>query len=162
MYPTTTPLKAAVIVVSDRISSGLKPDHAADSAVEMLQGADVEISHREIVREEEAAFTIALQSRLQAGDDIIVTLGGTGTRIGNVVPEVTGRQICARLLGLETQVLLKGLESSPQAGLSRGIIGVTKYGHPTTLIVNSAGSRGAVTDTLSVVLPRVDDILREC
>jgi len=90
MYPTTTPLKAAVIVVSDRISSGLKPDSAADSAVEMLQGADVEISRREIVREEEAAFTIALQSWLQAGDDIIVTLGGTGTRIGNVVPEVTG------------------------------------------------------------------------
>ena len=162
MYHTLKPLKAALIVVSDRIFTGIKPDHAADLAADTLNSVGIEVVHREIVREEEAAFTIALQSRLQAGDDIIVTLGGTGTRIGNVVPEVTGRQICARLHGLETQVLLKGLESSPKAGLSRGVIGVTKYGHPTTLIVNSAGSRGAVTDTLSVVLPRVDDILREC
>ena len=57
---------------------------------------------------------------------------------------------------------MKGLDSSPKAGLSRGIIGVTKYGHPTTLIINSAGSRGAVADTLSVVLPLVGDIFREC
>src|SRR5690625_7195615 len=108
MYPTTTPLKAAVIVVSDRISSGLKPDHAADSAVEMFQGADVEISHREIVREEEAAFSIALQSRLQAGDDIIVTLGGAGRRGRKGVADGTGRPLCAGRHVPDTQDVRKG------------------------------------------------------
>ena len=162
MYHTLKPLKAVLIVVSDRIFTGIKPDHAADLAADTLNSVGIEVVHREIVREEEADFTLALQARLQECDDIILTLGGTGTRAGNVVPEVTGRQICARLHGLETQVLMKGLDSSPKAGLSRGIIGVTKYGHPTTLIINSAGSRGAVADTLSVVLPLVGDIFREC
>jgi molybdopterin biosynthesis enzyme MoaB len=162
MHPTTPPLKASLIVVSDRIANGIKPDHAADKGVKLLEAAQIQVVHREIVREDEAAFTIALEARLQSGDDIIITLGGTGTRRGNVVPEVTARHIAARLHGLETQVLLKGLESSPKAGLCRGVIGVSQYGHPTTLVINSAGSRGAVGDTLGVVLPLVDDIVREC
>ncbi|AHI20300.1 hypothetical protein CCASEI_08685 [Corynebacterium casei LMG S-19264] len=36
------------------------------------------------------------------------------------------------------------------------------FGHPTQLIINSAGSRGAVRDTLEVVLPLIGDIFREC
>ena len=162
MYPSAVPLKAAVIVVSNRIAEGIKADHAAEVAVATLRNAGIEVVHRAIVREEEASIVNMLDARLEQKDDIILTVGGTGTRPGNVVPEVTGQRIAARLHGLETQVLSKGLESSAKAGLCRGVIGVTQFGHPTTLIINSAGSRGAVTDTLNVVLPLAPDILREC
>ena len=79
-----------------------------------------------------------------------------------MVPEVTMQKLAARLNGLESQVLLEGLQSSPKAGLCRGVIGVTQFGHPTQLIINSAGSRGAVRDTLKVVLPLIGDIFSEC
>lgn len=175
MSPTTTPPTAALIVVSNRIVDGVKPDRAADTAADLLADAGVYLIHREVIREEEPAIVHALDSQLNTSDtteiatssrskkvDIIITLGGTGTRPGNVVPEVTMQRTAARLYGLETQVLLKGLQSSPKAGLCRGVIGVTQFGHPTQLIINSAGSRGAVRDTLEVVLPLIGDIVREC
>ncbi|MFH0411823.1 molybdopterin-binding protein [Corynebacterium sp. L4756] len=165
MSPTTSPPTAALIVVSDRIVDGTKENCAADTAAKLLSEANIALIHREVVREEECAITSALDTQLDQGSvgaDIIITLGGTGTRLGNVVPEVTEQRIAARLHGLETQVLLKGLQSSPKAGLCRGIIGVTHFGHPTKLIINSAGSRGAVSDTLDVVLPLISDIFREC
>lgn len=175
MSPTTTPPTAALIVVSNRIADGIKPDHAADTAATLLAGAGISLIHHEVIREEESAIVHALDSQLHTFNetrrggnvgankaDIVITLGGTGTRPGNVVPEVTMQKIAARLHGLETQVLLKGLQSSLKAGLCRGLIGVTQFGHPTQLIINSAGSRGAVRDTLEVVLPLIGDIFREC
>lgn len=170
MSPRTTPPTAALIVVSNRIVDGFKPDHAADTAATLLEQAGIALIHREVIREEESDIVHALDSQLNKfgaaegakNADIIITLGGTGTRPGNVVPEVTMQKLAARLNGLETQVLLKGLQSSPKAGLCRGVIGVTQFGQPTKLIINSAGSRGAVRDTLEVVLPLIGDIFREC
>ncbi|MGP5615509.1 molybdopterin-binding protein [Corynebacterium casei] len=175
MSPTVTPPTAALIVVSNRIVDGSKPDHAADTVAALLADAGISLIYREVIREEESAIVHALGSQLHTPNrtgsvrnagtnnaDIIITLGGTGTRPGNVVPEVTMQRIAARLHGLETQVLLKGLQSSPKAGLCRGVIGVTQFGQPTQLIINSAGSRGAVRDTLEVVLPLIGDIFREC
>src|SRR5699024_6327810 len=89
MHPTTPPLKASLIVVSDRIANGIKPDHAADKGVKLLEAAQIQVVHREIVREDEAAFTFSLEVGMQSVDDIIITLCLTGTRRGIVVPDVT-------------------------------------------------------------------------
>ena len=85
--------------------------------------------------------------------------GGTGNGATNLTPEVTERYIKARLYGLETQVLLRGLESSPKAGLSRGIIGMTEHGGG-SLIINCASSTGAVADALGIIAPLLDDVFR--
>lgn len=103
----------------------------------------------------------ALKTALRAGSDVIVIIGGTGLGRTNFTPEVTEKYISARLHGLETQVLLRGLESSAKAGLSRGIIGMTEHGGG-SLVVNTASSVGAVEDTLGVVLPLLPDIFRSC
>lgn len=103
----------------------------------------------------------AVQSALADGCEIIIVIGGTGIGSTNFTPEVTEKYLSARLHGLETQVLLRGLQSSPKAGLSRGIIGMTEHGGG-SLIINCASSSGAVTDTLSVVFPLLPDIFRDC
>src|SRR5699024_12400465 len=82
MHPTTPPLKASLIVVSDRIANGIKPDHAADKAVKLLEAAQIHVVYREIVREHEDAFTIVLKAHLKCSEDIMITLGGTGRRRG--------------------------------------------------------------------------------
>src|SRR5699024_8822724 len=110
MHPTTPPLKASLIVVSDRIANGIKPDHAADKGVKLLEAAQMQVVHREIVGEDEDAFTIVLEARLPSGDDIIITLGGTGTRVGSGGAEVTAGHTAARLRGLETHVLFNGFQ----------------------------------------------------
>lgn len=57
-----------------------------------------------------------------------------------------------------TQVLLAGLANTEQAGLSRGIIGLTGRGPEDALIVNVPSSRGGVRDALGVVCPLLPNI----
>lgn len=64
MSPTTTPPTAALIVVSNRIVDGIKPDHATDTAATLLAGAGISLIHHEVVREEESAIVHALDSQL--------------------------------------------------------------------------------------------------
>lgn len=154
------PATAAIIVTADRVLSGAKPDSAGTLAKELLLAQGLEVTSHDVVAEGYARVAEALREQVQVGVDVIVVIGGTGVGPTNYTPEVTEEFIAARLHGLETQVLLKGLESSHKTGLSRGVIGMTDRGCG-SLIINSASSRGAVADTLGVVLPLLGDIFRD-
>ena len=147
-----------IILSSDRVLAGEKPNQAGERAREIFE------SHSMTVRgysRGAGPVEAALQKALEMGSDIIVIIGGTGLGRTNYTPEVTQKYVAARLYGLETQVLLRGLESSPKAGLSRGIIGMTEHGSG-SLLINTASSTGAVEDTLGVVCPLLPDIFRSC
>lgn len=151
--------KAQIIVSSDRILSGEKPNRAGEKAVEILRTHDIDVAPPSIVPEGYTPVDDALRTAVDTGTDIVVVIGGTGIGETNLTPEVTERYIKARLYGLETQVLLRGLESSPKAGLSRGIIGMTDHGGG-SLIINCASSTGAVADALGVIAPLLADVFR--
>ncbi|MER0081798.1 molybdopterin-binding protein [Corynebacterium sp. KPL2861] len=151
--------KAQIIVSSDRILSGEKPNRAGEKAVEILRTHDIDVAPPSIVPEGYTPVDDALRTALDTGTDIVVVIGGTGIGATNLTPEVTERYIKARLYGLETQVLLCGLGSSPKAGLSRGIIGMTDHGGG-SLIINCASSTGAVADALGVIAPLLADVFR--
>lgn len=151
--------KAQIIVSSDRILAGEKPNRAGEKAAEILRAHDIDVAPPNIVPEGLKLVDDALRTAVDTGTDIVVVIGGTGIGATNLTPEVTERYIKARLYGLETQVLLRGLESSPKAGLSRGIIGMTEHGGG-SLIINCASSTGAVADALGVIAPLLADVFR--
>ena len=151
--------KAQIIVSSDRILAGEKPNRAGEKAAEILRAHDIDVAPPNIVPEGLKPVDDALRTAVDTGTDIVVVVGGTGIGATNLTPEVTERYIKARLYGLETQVLLRGLESSPKAGLSRGIIGMTEHGGG-SLIINCASSTGAVADALGVIAPLLADVFR--
>lgn len=151
--------KAQIIVSSDRILAGEKPNRAGEKAAEILRAHDIDVAPPSIVPEGFTPVDDALRTAVGTGTDIVVVIGGTGIGATNLTPEVTERYIKARLYGLETQVLLRGLESSPKAGLSRGIIGMTEHGGG-SLIINCASSTGAVADALGVIAPLLADVFR--
>lgn len=151
--------KAQIIVSSDRILAGEKPNRAGEKAAEILRTHDIDVAPPSIVPEGLKPVDDALRTAVDTGTDIVVVIGGTGIGATNLTPEVTERYIKARLYGLETQVLLRGLESSPEAGLSRGIIGMTDHGGG-SLIINCASSTGAVADALGVIAPLLADVFR--
>ncbi|WP_296088232.1 molybdopterin-binding protein [uncultured Corynebacterium sp.] len=151
--------KAQIIVSSDRILAGEKPNRAGEKAAEILRTHDIDVAPPSIVPEGLKPVDDALRTAVDTGTDIVVVIGGTGIGATNLTPEVTERYIKARLYGLETQVLLRGLESSPKAGLSRGIIGMTDHGGG-SLIINCASSTGAVADALGVIAPLLADVFR--
>lgn len=150
-----------IIVSSDRILSKAKANKSGEIAKDFIKNYGLEINFSTIVAEGYDPVDNALKAALNEGCEIVIIIGGTGIGATNFTPEVTEKYLSARLHGLETQVLLRGLQSSPKAGLSRGIIGMTEHGGG-SLIINCASSSGAVTDTLSVVFPLLPDIFRDC
>lgn len=152
---------AAIIVSSDRILTKGKTNKSGEIAQDFIKNYGLQLHVSTVIAEGYTPVDGAVQSALADGCEIIIVIGGTGIGSTNFTPEVTEKYLSARLHGLETQVLLRGLQSSPKAGLSRGIIGMTEHGGG-SLIINCASSSGAVTDTLSVVFPLLPDIFRGC
>lgn len=155
-----TPWTTSIIVASDRVLCGEKSNRAGVRAQELAEQSGCTVVSTTVVAEDVESIDEALGSALESGAQVVILIGATGTHVGNVTPEVTERYVHVRLHGVETQVLLEGLKNSPKAGLCRGIIGLDRHGG--NLIINSASSRGAVEDTLGVVLPLVPDILGSC
>lgn len=155
-----TPWTASIIVASDRVLCGEKPNNAGKRARELAEEFRCAVASTTVVAEDYEAIDVALRTALESGSRVVIVIGATGTHVGNVTPEVTERYVHLRLHGVETQVLMEGLKNSPKVGLCRGIIGLDRHGG--NLIVNSASSRGAVEDTLGVVLPLLPDILGSC
>lgn len=151
-------MRAAVIVVSDRVHSGEREDKSGPRARKLLADAGVEVGQEVVVPEGGEAVAREIDRALAGGVRLIVTTGGTGIGARNLTPEVTAERLGCRLTGLETQVLIEGLKSSPQAGLSRGLIGLTSRDERATLIVNAPSAPGAVSDSLGVVLPLLGSI----
>lgn len=150
-----------IILSSDRVLAGEKPNQAGERAREIFESYSMTIRAVEVIPEGAGPVEAALQKALEMGSDVVVIIGGTGLGRTNYTPEVTQKYVAARLYGLETQVLLRGLECSSKAGLSRGVIGMTEHGGG-SLLINTASSTGAVEDTLGVVCPLLPDIFRSC
>jgi len=149
---------AAVIVVSDRVASGERENSAGEAAVGMLRDAGLDTHESRIVPEGHDAVAQALADARLAGHRVIVTVGGTGLGPRNLTPEATAPHLAVELTGLMTQVLIAGLANTRQAGLSRGLIGLTGRGPADALIVNAPSSRGGVRDALGVVCPLLPNI----
>lgn len=151
-------MRAIVIVVSDRVVAGERPDGSSPAAVAMLRAHGVETVSVEHVPEGAEGVARKLDEAIAAGARVIVTAGGTGVGARNLTPEVTRERIECELTGLEQQVLIEGLKHSEKAGLSRGAIGLTSRGGQAALIINAPSSAGGVRDSLGVVLPLLDSI----
>lgn len=153
--------KASVIVFSDRIFGGSREDRVGALAANLLEQAMFTPATPVIYPEGAENVSDALSTALAHGPKIIVTCGSTGVGPKDMVPDISEQFCAVRLTGLEQQILLKGLESTNKAGLSRGIVGLTSRSGDSTLIINTPCSTGGVRDSLDVVLPLVDSIFEK-
>lgn len=139
-------MKAVVLTVSDRTASGDRADESGPLAAELLivQGFDVA---QRVAPDEAPAITAALRAAVDDGADLVVTTGGTGLAPRDVTPEATLALIERRADGIAE--LIRRAGSVPTAALSRGVAGISAR----TLIVNLAGSPGAVRDGIAALEP---------
>ena len=134
---------AAVLTVSDSCSRGERADLSGPAVAELLRQHDFEVTHQEIVPDEQPVIEAAL-ARLSEQVRLIVTTGGTGIAERDVTPEAT-HAVCAKLIdGIPEKMRAVGLTQTPFAALSRGLCGVR--GH--TLILNLPGSPNAAVQAL--------------
>jgi molybdenum cofactor synthesis domain-containing protein len=152
----TESASALVLTVSDRVSAGLREDESGPLAVDRLMAAGFEVS-ADVVPDDANAITKALLSAVEAGYDLVLTTGGTGLGPRDVTPEASAAVIERSAPGLADAISRSG--SVPTAVLSRGHAGSAGR----TLIINLAGSPGAVKESLDfllLLLPHAIDQLR--
>lgn len=142
-------IKAAVLTVSDSCSKGQREDISGPTITDILEKKGHAVCERKIVADDTEKITAELIRFSDKVDcNVVFTTGGTGLGPRDVTPEAT-IAVCGKLVpGLAELMRIKGFEKTPNAVLSRAVVGI----RGTTLIVNLPGSTKAVRESLEAIL----------
>ncbi len=144
----------AVITVSDGVAAGVREDRSGRALVDALHELGFSVVHRAVVPDEIDRIEAALRAVIPVAR-LVVTTGGTGFGPRDVTPEATRRVVEREAPGLFHLMMAGGLESTPMAALTRGVVGSTG----TTLIVNLPGSLRGASENLASLTPVLGHVL---
>ncbi|GAB4135302.1 bifunctional molybdenum cofactor biosynthesis protein MoaC/MoaB [Thermopirellula anaerolimosa] len=148
---TETPIRAAVLTVSDRCSRGEAADTSGPALVQVLQsrlGAEITTAACIPDEREQIASLLRRWANDEPPPDLILTTGGTGLSARDVTPEATRDVVERRHEGLTELIRLRCYAKTPRAYLSRGEAGVIG----STLVINLPGSRTGAVESLEALL----------
>ena len=148
--------RALVVVVDDRIAHGGEEDRTGPLVTELLNEAGFVVDGVVVVASDEVEIRNALNTAVIGGVDLVVSVGGTGVTPRDVTPEATVDILDRELLGISEALRSSGLSAGViDAGVSRGLAGISG----STLVVNLAGSRSAVRDSMATLSPLAAQII---
>ena len=146
----STPIRAAVITVSDACSRGEREDDSGAALVELLRASGAEVVEKGILSDDLEPLVQRLEDISRRGEvNLILTTGGTGLGPRDNTPEATRRVIEREAPGIVEAMRAASLKVTPMAMISRGVAGVASE----TLIINLPGSPKAVRESFAVIQP---------
>lgn len=144
-----TPLRAAVVVASNRAAAGVYEDTTGPLIAAALREAGFEVGDPVVVSDG-APVGRAIAAAVNAGARAVLTTGGTGLTPTDRTPEETRALLDREVPGVAESIRAHGVAKGvATAALSRGVAGVVGR----ALVVNLPGSRGGVKDGVEVVVP---------
>jgi len=149
------PQRAAVIVLSDTVAAGRKPDTAGRAVEQGLTDAGFAPVAYEVLPDEPAQLAPALQAQIHGGADLVVTVGGTGLGPRDRTVETVRALLDTEVPGIMEAARNFGQRRTPYAMLSRGVAGFAGG----TLIVTFPGSRRGAEETFAAILPGLVHLL---
>jgi molybdenum cofactor synthesis domain-containing protein len=139
--------RAVVVTASDRAAAGEYADRSGPLLVAGLRELGLAVDDAVVVPDG-APVERALRDAAAAGVALVVTTGGTGLGPRDRTPEATLAVVERVVPGIAEALRADAVRRGVAAGvLSRGVAGVAGR----TLVVNVAGSTGAVRDALEVL-----------
>lgn len=146
----STPIRAAVITVSDACSRGERRDDSGAALVDLLRDAGAEIVKTRILSDDLEPLIETLRELVASENvNLIVTTGGTGLGPRDNTPEATRQVIEREAPGIAEAIRAESLKLTPMAMISCGVAGVAGE----TLIINLPGSPKAVRESFAVIKP---------
>ena len=149
-------IRVAVLVVSSKIAGGQEDDKGRAALVQLVESVPASLVSYEVVPDEREAIRDRLKA-LCGGADVVLTVGGTGVRPTDVVPDVTREVADKEIPGIGEAMRLESLKKVQTALLSRGTAAIRGR----TLIVNLPGSPRGARENLSVVLPVLEHTIEK-
>ena len=153
MADNPTPLRVAVITISDSVSAGKSEDKSGPAVVARCRELGWEIKSSLVIPDDPPSIREQLREFADSGRvDLILTTGGTGLSPRDSTPEATIAVADRLVPGFAEEMRRKGMEKTPRAILSRAVAAVRHK----SLILNLPGSpKGAVEslDALADLLP---------
>ncbi len=153
----------AWITLSDKGAAGLREDLSGPSIGQILRD-NLPLCHEQgfILPDDALALrALVLELALGQGYDIICTTGGTGLTKRDVTPEAMQAILDCRLHGFEQAMMQASLEKTPNAMLSRAMVGTIKREKDACLCINLPGSVKAVQENLAAILPALPHALKK-
>lgn len=143
-----------VLTLSDKGAAGQRVDTSGPQLCRLA--ADFgSVVRTEILPDDQARIEALLRDWSAQGLDLILTTGGTGLTPRDVTPEATLNVVDRLVPGMAEAMRLAGLQKTPHAMLSRGVVGICRR----TLIVNLPGSEKASRENFEAIRPALPHAL---
>lgn len=144
-----TPARCAVITASDRAARGEAVDASGPAAVGALLGHGHHVVMSAIVPDDVAAITESVRNAVKADVELVLVIGGTGLGPRDVTHEALTPLLDRTLPGIAEAIRAASRDRVPTTDLSRMVFGTLDR----AVIAGIPGSRGAVSDSLAILLP---------
>ena len=145
-----TPLSAAVIVLSDTVAAGKKPDTAGQNVLEILQEANFKDIHYQVIADDPVQLKALIEQYITEFP-LILTVGGTGLGQKDLTVETIEPMLQRPIVGLMEAARAFGQRRTPYAALSRGVAGYIGQ----SLVMTLPGSRQGAKESLVAILPAI-------
>lgn len=152
------PATAAVIVLSDTVAAGKKPDTAGASVRDSLEHAGFDIAAYEVLPDEPDQLRARAQHWIAEQIDFIVTVGGTGVGPRDCSVETIEPLLTTPMPGLMETARNFGQQRTPFAMMSRGVAGLAGK----SIVATFPGSRKGAEETLAALLPGLVHLVEVC
>ncbi len=141
-------IKVGVITASDKGARGERVDLSGPTLIKLVEGIGGEVVEYVVLPDEQ---TLLAEKMRQWADelclDLILTTGGTGFSMRDVIPEAT-LSVADRLVpGIAEVMRMESLKVTNKAMLSRAVAVLRKQ----TLIINMPGSPKAVSECFAAI-----------
>lgn len=151
-----SPLKAAVLVISDSVASGKKQDKGGAMILERLRGLGLESEGTTVVADEPEQIAAQVKVWAEQSIDLILTTGGTGLSPRDRTPEAIAPILDREVPGIMEAARSYGQERMPWAMMSRGVAGMIGR----TLVITLPGSTRGAQETMDALFPFALHVLK--
>ena len=146
-------MRAAIITSSDSGYAGKREDVSGPVIAEMVREAGYEVVWQKVLPDDQAMLEEAMKEICDEGKaDLLLTTGGTGFSLRDVMPEATLAVAERMVPGIPEAMRAYSMTITKRAMLSRASAGIRKK----TLIINLPGSPKAVRESLEYIIDSLE------